>query len=284
MGLFAGNKQVTFISPIKNYFSCFKLLELNVTRWFFSWYFTRYEMLVPFHCLWFLVSMGQVCWVVFSAWVIGNCTIMNLIYTLLLIDIFAVCCSGSHHEKLGHFQNCLNTRSHSSITCIPLLQNISDRTSTKIHRVKLGQVHIMVYLWLFSTSEQLTVKTGWSLWTSQRTLLAKPSFSRTLRRCLWMRMQSRSSVKTDSKVLKMSTLMECGFWTRDVLLNSTPLTFEIQSIIYSAQANISAELSNTSQESRSGAGSTIKNTQNIIKILHNFVDKFKIYLQKDEIR
>ena len=82
----------------------------------------------------------------------------------------------------------------------------------------------------------------------------------------------------------MSTLMECGFWTRDVLLNSTPLTFEIQSIIYSAQANISAELSNTSQESRSGAGSTIKNTQNIIKILHNFVDKFKIYLQKDEIR
>ena len=62
------------------------------------------------------------------------------------------------------------------------------------------------------------------------------------------------------------------------------MTFEIQSIIYSAQANISAELSNTSQESRSGAGSTIKNTQNIIKILHNFVDKFKIYLQKDEIR
>ena len=106
-------------------------------------------MLEIFNCLWFLVSMGQVCWVVFSAWVIGNCTIMNLIYTLLLIDIFAVCCSGSHHEKLGHFQNCLNTRSHSSITCIPLLQNISDRTSTKIHRVKLGQVHIKVHLWLF---------------------------------------------------------------------------------------------------------------------------------------
>ena len=103
----------------------------------------------PFHCLWFLASMGQVCWVVFSAWVIGNCTIMNLIYTLLLIDIFAVCCSGSHHEKLGHFQNCLNTRSHSSITCIPLLQNISDRTSTKIHRVKLGQVHIKVHLCIF---------------------------------------------------------------------------------------------------------------------------------------
>ena len=77
--------------------------------------------------------------------------------------------------------------------------------------------------------------------------------------------------------------MECGFWTRDVLLKSTPLSYKYDQF-YCAQAQISAEISNTSQESRSGAGSTIKNTQNIIKILHNFVDKFKIYLQKDEIR
>ena len=38
------------------------------------------------------------------------------------------------------------------------------------------------------------------------------------------------------------------------------------------------------KESRSGAGSTIRNTERMIKILHNLVDEFKIHLQKDRIR